>query len=83
MFKTLWFLFIAAAIAASIAWMLDNNGSIIIYWLGYEVKTDILTAILLMVFFALVIFVAAYAIAKFKSIRFSKLPQLFKKKNAK
>lgn len=80
MLKTLWFLFIASIIAASIAWLLDNNGSIVIYWLGYEVKTDVLTAILLTIFFAISIFAIAYYTAKILSIRFPRFPKLFNKK---
>lgn len=70
MFKTLWFLFIALTVALAISWMLDHNGSLVINWLGYEAKTDILTAILLLLFFAVVIFIFAYAIARIMAIRF-------------
>ncbi len=80
MFKTLWFLFIAAVIAASISWMLENNGSITINWLGYEAKTDILTAILLTIFFTLVVFVIAYTSARILAIRFPRFSKLFKQK---
>lgn len=82
MFKTLWFLFIAAVIAGAITWLLENNGSIVINWLGYEVQTDILTAILLTIFFALVIFVIAYISVKIRSIRLPKFSQFFHKKHA-
>lgn len=80
MLKTLWFLFIASILAASITWMLDHNGSITINWLGYEAKTDILTAILLTIFFTLVVFVIAYSSARILAIRFPRFSQLFKKK---
>lgn len=81
MFKTLWFLFIASIIAVAVAWMLDNNGSIVINWLGYEAKTDILTAILLLLFFAMMIFVLSYAIARLKAIKAPNFPKLFNKKH--
>ena len=77
MFKTLWFLFIASMLAASVSWLLDNNGSILIYWLGYEARTDILTLILLTIFFVLVVFVACYAVARVLLIRFPNFSQIF------
>ncbi len=80
MFKTLRFLLIAVIIAASIAWMLDNNGSIVINWLGYEVRTDILTAILLAIFCAAVVFVVAYLSAKILSFKLPKFSQILKRK---
>lgn len=80
MFKTLRFLFVAVIIAAVIAWLLDNNGSIIINWLGYEVRTDILTAILLMIFFTSLVFVIAYFSTKILSIKFPRISQILKRK---
>ncbi len=81
MFKTLRFLLVAIIIALSLAWLLDNNGSITIHWLGYEARTDIMTAILLMIFFAALIFVTTYISTKIFSI---KLPEfLHKLKNKK
>ena len=81
MIKTIWFLLVASIIAASITWLLDNNGSITIYWLGYEAKTDILTAILLIIFFTLSIFVIAYTSARILSVKHLGFTKLFKKKN--
>jgi uncharacterized membrane-anchored protein len=81
MFKALRFLFIASAIALFVAWFLDHNGSIIISWLGYEVRTDILTAILLTIFFTLIVFVTSYAIAKIRSIKLPRFSKKFNQKN--
>ena len=80
MFKILRFLFIACAIAISLTWLLDHNGSITINWLGYEVRADILTAILLTIIFALLIFIIAYFSAKILSIKIPYFSQLFNKK---
>ncbi len=80
MLKTLWFLFVAVSIAASITWMLDHNGSITINWLGYEAKTDILTAVLLVIFFTLLVFAISYASARVLAIKLPRFSKLFKKK---
>lgn len=77
MFKTLCFLFIASVITASVVWMLDHDGSIIISWLGYEARTDILTGILLTIIFTLTVSVLAYIIAKILAIRFPGFSKLF------
>ncbi|MDX2083172.1 MAG: hypothetical protein SFV53_04210 [Rickettsiales bacterium] len=80
MFKTLWFLFIALMISAAVIWLLDHNGSVIIYWLGYEAKTDILTVILLIIFFAFLTFIFSYFVARILAIKISdKIPHFFKK----
>lgn len=79
MLKTLRFLFVAAIIAASVAWLLDNNGSVLIYWLGREIRTDILTAILLLIFFAVLVFALSYVVVKIASIRFPHLSLKFKR----
>ncbi len=80
MFKTLRFLFVAALIAASIVWLLDNNGSIIVKWLGYEVRTDILTTLLLVIIFTATIFFLAYFSAKVLSVKIPQLIQFLNRK---
>ncbi len=70
MFAILWFLFIAVALTLPIAWLLENNGSVIITWLGYEVATDVLTAILLSAFCALMIFAFSYLLARILALKF-------------
>lgn len=80
MLKTLWFLLIAFAIAASLAWVLDNNGLVVITWLGYETKTDILTALLLSFLFTILIILLSYFVAKILVMKFPNLFQVFFKK---
>jgi uncharacterized membrane-anchored protein len=84
MFAILWFLFIASSIAISLVWLLDHNGTVIITWLGYEASTDILTAILIAVFCALMIFAFSYILARILAIKFPNLLKiLFRKSHAK
>ena len=73
MFAILWFLFIAVLLTLPMAWVLENNGSVIITWLGYEVATDVLTAILLAVFCALMIFAFSYLLARILALKFPNL----------
>ncbi|NBV06838.1 MAG: hypothetical protein EBS06_06355 [Proteobacteria bacterium] len=80
MFKILRFLFVACAIAISLTWFLDHNGLITLNWLGYQVKTDILTAILLIIIFTMLIFWIAYFSAKIFFIKIPYLSQLLNKK---
>jgi HemY protein len=81
MFTILWFLFIAFAIAAPIVWVLDHNGLVVITWLGYQVSADILTAIILAVFCALVIFVFSYFLTRLLAFKFPNLLKIFFKKS--
>ncbi len=70
MFTSLILLFSALIIGSSLAWLLDNNGSVIINWLGYEITTDILTILLIFLFCAAMIFAITYLLAKILSLRF-------------
>jgi len=81
MIAVLWFLFLASIIATSLVWLLDHNGVVLITWLGYEAKTDILTAILLAIFFTFLVFVFSYILARILAIRFPNLLKLFFKRN--
>ena len=64
MFLTIRFLLTSLIIATLLTWILDREGSVIINWLGYEVKTGILTAILITIFFAWLIFSLSYIATK-------------------
>lgn len=80
MLTIFWFLFVALALTTSIVWLLDNNGIVLINWLGFEVRTDIFTAILVAIFFSLMIFAVSYILARIASIKFPNLLRvLFKK----
>lgn len=58
MIKFIIFTALAFIFAFCISWLFDNNGSILINWLGYEVKLEVITAIiiLIIVHYILVIF---------------------------
>jgi len=81
MFKILWFLLVAFTLTISLVWLLDHNGSVLIDWLGYELQTDILTAILLAVFCSLMVFSFSYLVARILAIRFPNLLKLLFKKS--
>lgn len=81
MFGILWFLFITFSISASMVWVLDNNGSVVINWLGYQVQADILTAILLAILFTILTFIFSYITARLLAIKFPNLLKLFFRKN--
>jgi HemY protein len=80
MIAILWFLSVAFLVATSLVWMLDHNGVVLITWLGYEAKTDILTATLLAIIFTLTIFAFSYLLARILAIRFPNLLKIFFKK---
>jgi HemY protein len=77
MLGILWFLFVTFTISASLVWVLDNNGSVVINWLGYQVQTDILTAILLAIFFTITTFILSYFAARILAIKFPNLLKIF------
>jgi len=81
MFAILWFLFIAVALSTLLVWMLDNNGNVVINWLGHEVQTDILTAILLSFLAAVSIIALSYLLTRIFAIRFPNLLKLFSRKS--
>lgn len=56
MLKILWLILVAFLISVSVIWLLDNDGQVVITWLGYEARTTILAAILITVFFAVIVF---------------------------
>ncbi len=77
MFAILWFLFVAVLLTMPMAWVLDNNGLVLINWLGYELTTDVLTAILLATFCALMIFAFSYLLARILALKFPNLLKIF------
>ena len=77
MFAILWFLLIAFVITAPVVWLLDHNGSVVVNWLGYEASTDILTAILLAVFCALMLFSFSYLLARILAFKFPNFLKIF------
>jgi len=80
MLTVLWFLFVALVLTASVSWLLENNGSVVIQWFGFEVSTDMLTAILLAAFCSLTIFAISYLVARVAAIKFPNLLKILFKK---
>ena len=78
MFKIIWFLILAILISAGITWLASTNGLIVINWFGYEISTDGLTASLVMLFLFLLVFAAAYILARILSFK-DRLLEKFKK----
>lgn len=75
-----WFLLISLGLASVFAWMLDNQGSVIITWLGYEIKTDVLTALLISAAVVILVAAVSYLAARILAIRFPNLLRsIFKK----
>ena len=71
MFRILKFLLIFAVIVACVSWLVNNNGEVVINWLGYEIVTDIFVIIALCALSLFLIFVLAYVLTKIFSFRFS------------
>ncbi len=81
MFTILWYIFLVFTITTSIVWIIENNGSLIINWLGYEVQTDILTATLIFAFFLVSIALISYVLTRLLAIKFPQLLKLLFKKS--
>lgn len=81
MFAILWFLFVALLISLSVVWVLDHNGDVLVTWLGYQIQTDVLTAILVISVFTILAFFASYLIVKLLSLRFPNFVKIFFKKS--
>lgn len=80
MFLIIWFLIIAFSASSALIWLINNNGVILIHWLGYEVRTDILTSLLMSLLFILVLSAISYLLARILAMKFPIfLKKLFKK----
>ncbi len=77
MLKILYYTFLVFFASVGISWMLDNNGLILIKWLGYEVQTDILTAVFIVLVGAFLSAILLYVFTALLSIRFPWLMRLF------
>ena len=81
MFTILWYIFLVFTITTSIVWIIENNGSLLINWLGYEIQTDILTATLIFAFFLVSIALISYVLTRLLAIKFPQLLKLLFKKS--
>lgn len=81
MLAILWFIFLVVVITSGLVWFLDNNGLVIITWLGYQITTDVLTSTLLVCAFTILISFIAYIFTKILAIKFPALLKLIFKKS--
>lgn len=80
MFTILWIIIVAASITFGLVWLINNNGLVLITWLGYEIRVDVLTSILLASFFIILLLAISYLLARILAVRFPRfLRKLFKK----
>lgn len=71
---------IALLIGSLFAWIIDNNGLVVINWLGYEITSDVLTSLLIIIFFLLMTFAVTYLLARILSFRLPFFLKLFSAK---
>ena len=81
MLTILWYIFLVFILTTSLVWIIENNGSIVINWLGYEVQTDILTSLLICVFFLTLVAFTSYILTRLLAIKFPQLLRLLFKKS--
>jgi len=77
MFRILKFLLIFAIIIAGVSWLINNNGEVVINWLGYEIVTDIFMIIALSILSLIFIFLITYLLTKIFSFKISSITAKF------
>lgn len=73
MLRTIWILLLAIIITTPLVWLLDHNGSVVINWLDFEVRTDMVTAIIIAAIFTVIIFTLSYLLVRILTFRFPRL----------
>ena len=81
MFTVFWFIIVLFLSTYSIVWLIDNNGFVVVNWLGYEMQTDVLTTVLITIFFTILIIVLATLLTRILAIKFPSLLRFFFKRN--
>ncbi len=81
MFTVFWFIIALFLITYSVTWLIDNNGSVIVNWLGYEMQTDVLTIIIITIILTIVIIFLATFVTRILAIKFPSLLKFFFKRN--
>lgn len=81
MLKVLWYIFLVLIATIGITWILDNNGLVIVKWLGYEIQTDILTTFFLLVLSVVLFTILTYLVVAILAIKFPELLKFFFKKS--
>lgn len=57
MYRLIKLLIILAVFALAAAWLINNNGEVVINWLGYEIITDMLMIVVLSLCFIVLVFI--------------------------
>jgi HemY protein len=81
MLTIFWYIFLVFILTTPLVWILENNGSIVINWLGYEIQTDILTALLICAFSLTSVALISYILTRLLAIKFPQLLRLLFKKS--
>lgn len=81
MFTVFWFIIALFLITYSLAWLADNNGSVIVNWLNYEMQTDVLTIIVITILSTVFIILLATFLTRILAIKFPSLLKFFFKRN--
>ncbi|GDX36213.1 hypothetical protein LBMAG18_07240 [Alphaproteobacteria bacterium] len=81
MFTVFWFIIVLFISTYSIVWLIDNNGDVMVNWLGYQMQTDVLTTVLITIFFTILIIVLASLLTRILAIKFPSLLRFFFKRN--
>jgi len=81
MFTVFWFIITLFLTTYSVAWLVDNNGSVIVNWLGYEMQTDVLTIIIATIVLTITIVFLASFLTRILAIKFPSLLKFFFKRN--
>lgn len=77
MLRLLRFILLAFLISAGVIWVSDHNGQVVITWLNYEIRTSILSAVIILLAFTLLVFAITYLLARILAIRFPTISKLF------
>lgn len=77
MLRILKILLLLVVIVISASWLINNNGEVVINWLGYEIVTDIFMIMALVIVSIIFIFVFAYLLMKIFSFRISNITAKF------
>lgn len=77
MIKILLFIFVIVLISAITIWTIDNNGIIEIQWLDYFIKTDMLTAIIIIIISYCFLAIILSILSSIFSFKFSTIKKIF------
>ena len=80
MFRLLKFLVVFAIFAAIVGWIINNNGEVVINWLGYEIVTDVFMIIVIAILVLAIVVTIAYLLTKIFSFKLGSIATKFHNK---